>query len=261
MKTMYFCTKNQIIMSGHSKWSTIKRKKGAKDAARSKVFSKLIKEIQIAARLGGPDPEANPRLRLAIQNGKMENLPKENIERAIKKASGADSEAYEEVVYEGYGPHGVAIMVECTTDNTNRTVSNVRSYFNKFGGSLGKTGSLEYIFDQLGVFTFKKGKINLEDIELDLIDAGADDIETDEEYITVYCARENFGNMQKKLEDLKIDLENAGLKRIPNNTKTLSVAEFQSVMKLIDMLENDDDVQNVYHNIELTDELVASMDE
>jgi len=247
-------------MSGHSKWSTIKRKKGAKDAARSKVFSKLIKEIQIAARMGGGDADTNPRLRLAIQNGKAENLPKDNIERAIKKATGSESEAYEELVYEGYAPHGIAVMVECLTDNNNRTVANVRSYFNKYSGSLGKTGSLEFVFDQKGVFTIKKGKIALDDIELDLIDAGAEDIEVDDDFITVYCAREDFGNMQKKVEELKLDLENAGLKRIAKDTKELSVAEFQSAMKLIDMLENDDDVQNVYHNIELNDELMASQD-
>jgi len=247
-------------MSGHSKWSTIKRKKGAKDAARSKVFSKLIKEIQIAARMGGGDPDANPRLRLAIQNGKTENLPKENIERAIKKATGGESDNYEEIVYEGYAPHGVAIMVECLTDNNNRTVANIRSYFNKYSGSLGKTGSLEYVFDQKGVFVIKKGKIKLDDIELDLIDAGAEDIEVDEDEVTIYCTREDFGKMQKKIEELNLDLENAGLKRIAKDTKTLSVSEFQSVMKLIDLLENDDDIQNVYHNIELTEELIASID-
>jgi len=247
-------------MSGHSKWSTIKRKKGAKDAARSKVFSKLIKEIQIAARMGGGDPDANPRLRLAIQNGKTENLPKENIERAIKKATGGESDNYEEIVYEGYAPHGVAIMVECLTDNNNRTVANIRSYFNKYSGSLGKTGSLEYVFDQKGVFVIKKGKIKLDDIELDLIDAGAEDIEVDEDEVTIYCTREDFGKMQKKIEELNLDLENAGLKRIAKDTKTLSVSEFQSVMKMIDLLENDDDIQNVYHNIELTEELIASID-
>jgi len=248
-------------MSGHSKWSTIKRKKGAKDAARSKVFSKLIKEIQIAAKMGGPDPEGNPRLKMAIQNGKAENLPKDNIERAIKKASGADATNYEEVVYEGYAPHGIAVMVECTTDNTNRTVANIRSYFNKFNGSLGKTGSLGHIFDQKGVFTFKDGQKKLEDIELDLIDAGAEDIDTDEGYIEVSCAREDFGSLQKKFDELKIEIENAGLKRIPKDTKALTLAEFQSVMKLVDIIEEDDDVQNVYHNIELTDELLSSLED
>ncbi|MBT3423053.1 MAG: YebC/PmpR family DNA-binding transcriptional regulator [Bacteroidetes bacterium] len=247
-------------MSGHSKWSTIKRKKGAKDAARSKVFSKLIKEIQVAVKLGGIDPEANPRLRLALQNGKAENLPKENVERAIKKASGDDSTNYEEVNYEGYAAHGVAVFVECTTDNKLRTVANVRSYFNKYGGSLGKTGSLEYIFDQQGIFTFSAENLDVEEIELELIDAGAEDIELDDNYITVTSAREDFGSMQKKLDELNIEVENAGLKRIPNNTKELNVEDFQSVMKLIDLIEDDEDVQNVYHNIELTDELIESME-
>lgn len=248
-------------MSGHSKWSTIKRKKGAKDAARSKVFSKLIKEVQVAARLGGPDPEANPRLRMAIQNGKAENLPKENIDRAIKKATGDDAANYEEITYECYGQHGIAIYVECTTDNSNRTVANVRSYFNKFNGSLGKNGSLEFIFDHKGVFTFKTPEIDPEELELELIDAGAEEIEIDEEYITVTTAREDFGEVQKKLDSLNIEVENAGLKRIPTTTKKLTVDQFKAVMKLIDLLEDDDDVQNVYHNIELTDELIASMEE
>ena len=247
-------------MSGHSKWSTIKRKKGAKDAARSKVFSRLIKEIQIAVKLGGADPEGNPRLRLAIQNGKTENLPKDNIERAIKKASGADATNYEEVVYEGYATHGIAIMIECTTDNNNRTVANVRSYFNKYNGSLGKSGSLDFIFDQKGVFTFKEGQVDLEEIELDLIDAGAEEIESDGGYIEVICAREDFGKLQKKFDELKIEIENASLKRIPKDTKELTLSEFLSVMKLIDVIEDDDDVQNVYHNIELTDELLSSME-
>ncbi|MFC2114237.1 YebC/PmpR family DNA-binding transcriptional regulator [Bacteroidota bacterium] len=247
-------------MSGHSKWSTIKRKKGAKDAARSKVFSKLIKEIQIAVKLGGPDPDANPRLRLAIQNGKAENLPKENVDRAIKKASGDDGTQYEEVTYEGYAPHGVAVFVECTTDNTTRTVANVRSYFNKFNGSLGKNGSLEYLFDQKGIFTFRAGQMDVEDLELELIDAGAEDMEIDEGFITVTSAREDFGSIQKKLDELKIEVENAGLKRIPNTTKELGVEEFRSVMKLVDIIEDDDDIQNVYHNIELTEELINSME-
>ena len=247
-------------MSGHSKWSTIKRKKGAIDAKRSKIFSKLIKEISVAARMGGGDPEANPRLRLAIQNSKSENLPKENIERAIKKATGDDADNYDEVTYEGYAPHGVAVFVECMTDNTNRSVANVRSYFTKFNGSLGKNGSLEFIFDHKGVFTFKVPEMDMDELELELIDAGAEDIEVEEDFITVYTAREDFGNVQKKLDELNIEVDNAGLKRIPNNTKELNVEQFQSVMKLIDMLEEDDDVQEVYHNIEITDELMESIE-
>jgi len=247
-------------MSGHSKWSKIKRKKGATDAKRSKIFSKLIKEIQVAVKLGGPDPEANPRLRLAIQNAKGENVPKENIERVIKKASGDDTTVYSEVNYEGYAPHGVAVFVECTTDNTNRTVARIRSYFTKYNGSLGKTGSLEYIFDQKGIFTFKVPEMDTEELELELIDAGAEDIEIEDDYVTVTSAREDFGNIQKKIDELNIEVENAGLKRIPNNTKDLDEKEFLSVMKLIDVIDEDDDVQNVYHNIELTDELINALD-
>lgn len=247
-------------MSGHSKWSKIKRKKGVTDSKRSKVFSKLIKEIQVAVKLGGPDPDANPRLRLALQNGKGENLPKENVDRAIKKASSTDATDFAEITYEGYASHGIALFVECTTDNTNRTVANIRSYFNKFNGSLGKTGSLEFMFDHLGVFTFNlPPKMSSDDLELELIDAGADNIEYEDDFVTVTCNREHFGNLQKKLEAMKIDVKNAGLQRIPNTTKKLTPLEFQSVMKLIDIIEDDDDVQNVYHNIELTDELLQSL--
>lgn len=246
-------------MSGHSKWSKIKRKKGATDAKRSKIFSKLIKEISVAVKLNGPEPDSNPRLRLAIQNAKGENLPKENIERVIKKAGGDDTTVYSEITYEGYAPNGVALFIECTTDNTNRTVAKIRSYLTKYNGSLGKTGSLEYIFDQKGVFTFKLPEIDTDELELELIDAGAEDIEIDDNYITVTTAREDFGNVQKKLDELNIEVENAGLKRIPNNTKELSPNEFLSVMKLIDVMEEDDDVQEVYHNIELTDELISAM--
>ncbi|MEA3495852.1 MAG: YebC/PmpR family DNA-binding transcriptional regulator [Bacteroidota bacterium] len=246
-------------MSGHSKWSTIKRKKGANDAKRSKIFSKLVKEIQIATKMGGPDPDGNPRLRLVIQNSKSENLPKENIDRAIKKGSGDDGTTYEEVTFEGYGSHGVAIFVESTTDNNNRTVSNIRSYFTKFNGSLGKTGSLSHIFTQKGVFTFKVPEMDTDELELELLDY-AEEIEIEDGYITVTSAREDFGNIQKKLDELNIDIENAGLKRIPNMTKELSVSKFQSIMKLIDTIEEDDDVQEVYHDIELTDELVDSIE-
>ena len=247
-------------MSGHSKWSKIKRKKGTTDSKRSKVFSKLIKEIQVAVKLGGPDPDANPRLRMALQNGKSENLPRENVDRAIKKASGTDATDFAEITYEGYAAHGIALFVECTTDNTNRTVANIRSYFNKFNGSLGKTGSLEFMFDHLGVFTFAlPPKMNTDDLELELIDVGADNIDYDEDTVTVTCAREHFGNLVKKLESMKIEIKNAGLQRIPNTTKKLNPTEFQSVMKLIDIIEDDDDVQNVYHNIELTDELLQSL--
>jgi YebC/PmpR family DNA-binding regulatory protein len=247
-------------MSGHSKWSKIKRKKGATDSKRSKVFSKLIKEIQVAAKMGGPDPETNPRLRLAIQNGKSENLPKENIDRAIKKAAGEDNTQYTEVSYEGYAPHGVALYIECMTDNTNRTVANIRALFNKFNGSLAKTGSLSHIFDHKGIFSFPLPEMDKDELQLELIDAGAEDIDIEDNYVNVTSAREDFGRIQKKLEELKIEVENAGLQRIPVMTKKLTVTEFQSAMKLIDYIEDDDDVQNIYHNIEITEELESSLE-
>ncbi|HCI56183.1 MAG TPA: YebC/PmpR family DNA-binding transcriptional regulator [Bacteroidales bacterium] len=242
-------------MSGHSKWSTIKRKKGAADAKRGKIFTKIIKEITIAAREGGPDPELNPRLRLAIQNAKGANMPKDNIERAIKKAAGSEAANYVETTFEGYGPCGVAVFVECLTDNNNRTVSSIRATFNRHGGSLGTNGSLSFLFERKGVFTIKPEGINLDDLELELIDAGAEEIESDGERITVICAREDFGSINKKLHELGIEPEEAMLKRIPNETKKLDVESARKVLRFIEALEDDDDVQNVYHNLEMTDEL------
>lgn len=246
-------------MSGHSKWSKIKRKKGATDAKRSKIFSKLIKEVQVAVKMGGPDPDHNPRLRLAIQNAKSENLPKDNLDRAIKKASGDDNTHYSEITYEGYAAHGVALFIECTTDNTNRTVANIRAYFNKFNGNLGKTGSLVHIFDHKGIFNFPMPKMDPDDLQLELIDAGAEDIEIEDNYVTVTTAMQDFGKVQRKIDELDIAVDKAGLQRIPVITQKLTAAEYMSVMKLIDHLEDDDDVQNVYHNIELTDELASLM--
>jgi len=188
-------------MSGHSKWSTIKRKKGAADAKRGKLFTKLIKEISIAAREGGGDPDANPRLRLAIANAKGNNMPKDNIERAIKKATGSDADQYHETTYEGYASHGVAVFVECLTDNTNRTVSSVRSAFTKHGGSLGTNGSLEFIFDRKGVFSIELSEnVDEEEFTLEMIDAGAEDVTSEDGYLSVTCDMGDFGAIQKKLE-------------------------------------------------------------
>ncbi len=248
-------------MSGHSKWSTIKRKKGALDAKRSKMFTKVIKEITVAVKEGGSDEVANPRLRLAIANAKGINMPKDNVQRAINKAADKDSANFMEVTYEGYAPHGIGVFVECTTDNLQRTVSNVRSYFNKYGGSLGKNGSLSFVFDRKGVFIFPQNDIDLDELELDLIDAGAEDIEVDDGMITVTTAMEDFGNMVKKLEELNIETESAKLERIPNNLETLDVESAQKVLKLIDVIEDDDDVQNVYHNLEMTEELMSALEE
>jgi YebC/PmpR family DNA-binding regulatory protein len=246
-------------MSGHSKWSTIKRKKGAADAKRGKIFTKIIKEISIAAREGGGDAETNPRLRLAIQNAKGANMPKENIERAIKKAAGADAEHYSETTFEGYASSGIAIFIECLTDNNNRTVSAVRAAFNRHGGTLGTNGSLSFLFDRKGIFTIKNEGFNVEEIELELIDAGAEDFEIDGDTITVTCAVKDFGNLNKKLNDLGIEPEDAGLKRIPNDTKKLDLESAKKILRLVDTLEDDDDIQNVYHNLEMTDEIAAAL--
>jgi YebC/PmpR family DNA-binding regulatory protein len=248
-------------MSGHSKWSTIKRKKGAADAKRSKLFSKIVKDIYIAVKEGGNDPDANPRLRLAITNAKGVSMPKENILRAIKKGDDKDSAQIEELTYEGYAPHGIAIFLECTTDNQARTIANVRAIFNKYHGSLGKNGSLSFIFDRKGVFHFPIGDRDIEELELELIDAGAEEFEAEEGQLHITTAMEDFGNMMKKLEELQIEPELAELQRIPVNTETLSVDHAKSVLKIIDAFDEDEDVANVYHNLEMTTELEEALNE
>lgn len=241
-------------MAGHSKWANIKHRKGAQDAKRAKIFSRIVKEITVAAKESGPDPDANPRLRLAINNAKGVNMPKDNIQRAINKAS-ADDYHLDPENYEGYGPGGVAVFVECLTDNHNRTVSSIRSIFTKKGGSLGKNGSLEFVFDQKGVFQIEADKINMEEHELELIDGGAEDIEEANDLIIVTTAREDFGNMQKKLDDMGIEVKNAELQRIPNHTKETDLATAKQLLDMVETFEEDDDVQNVYHNLEMTEEL------
>jgi len=246
-------------MSGHSKWSTIKRKKGALDAKRGKKFTKIIKEIIIAAKEGVPDPESNARLRLAIQNAKGANMPKDNIERAIKKATGSDAESFVETTFEGYAHGGIAVFVECLTDNNNRTVAAVRAAFNKHGGNLGTNGSLSFLFERKGIFTMKSEGLSLEDFELEMIDAGAEEFEVDGDMVTITCAMEDFGNLNRKLMELKVEPEEAGLKRIPNDTKKLDIDSAKKVMRLVDVLEDDDDIQFVYHNLEMTDELAEAL--
>jgi YebC/PmpR family DNA-binding regulatory protein len=246
-------------MSGHNKWSTIKRKKGAIDAKRGKIFTKIIKEIIIAAKEGGGDPDTNARLRLAVQNAKGANMPKDNIERAIKKAVGADAESFIETSFEGYGPAGIAIFAECLTDNNNRTVASVRSVFNKYGGNLGTNGSLSFLFERKGVFTIKNEGFSIDDLELDIIDAGAEDIEVDGDTITITCAKEDFGSLNRKLNELGIVPEEAGLKRIPHETKKVDLESAKKVMRFIEVLEDDDDIQNVYHNLEISDELAKAL--
>ena len=246
-------------MSGHSKWSTIKRKKGAADAKRSKMFSRVSKEIQLAAKEGGPDPEMNPGLRLAISNAKGVNMPKDNIDRAISRAS-KEADSLQELTFEGYAPNGIAIFVECLTDNKNRTVSNIRAIFTRRGGSLGTNGSVAYMFDRKGVITIPKGDLDPEDFELEIIDAGVEEMELEGDVFIITTAMEDFGNVQKKLEALNVEPENAELQRIPHDTTQLEQNEALRVMKVIEDFEDDDDVQNVFHNLELTDSLVAAMD-
>ena len=249
-------------MSGHSKWANIKHRKGAQDAKRSKIFTRIIKEITVAVKEGGFAQETNPRLRTAMQNAKGANMPKDTIERTIKKASGADGTSYEEVTFEGYAPNGVAIFVECTTDNNNRTVADIRSYFSKCDGQLGTNGSLEFIFDRKGVFIISRDRItmDLEELEMKLIDAGLEELQQDDEAITIYCDFPEFSNMQKCLENLNIEIQNSEPQRIPNNTKTITAEDAKLVLKLLDLLEENDDVQQVFHNMELTDEILKTLD-
>lgn len=251
-------------MSGHNKWSTIKRKKGAADAKRSKAFSRVLKEITIAVKEGGSDINGNPRLRVAVNNAKGINMPKDNIERAINKAE-KEPESLQELTFEGYGPGGIAIFIEALSDNNNRTVSNVRSIFTKRNGSLGTNGSLSFLFAQKGVFTLnpeeiKKLGIDDEALELELIEGGAEDIDRDEEEVVVRTALEDFGAMQKRLEELGITPQNAELQRIPNDYKALPVEDALKVFRLVREFEDNDDVQSVYHNLEMTDELAAALE-
>jgi YebC/PmpR family DNA-binding regulatory protein len=218
-------------------------------------FTRIGKEIVMAVKDGGPHPETNSRLRTAIQNGKAVNMPKDRIDAAIKRAANKDENGYEEFVYEGYAQHGVAILIETATDNTNRTVANVRSYFNKTGGTLGKTGSLDFIFNRKSIFRFLPGERDLEELEFDLIDAGLEELylEADEEgndIAVVQTAFEDFGKMQKALEDLGVEVKSAKLERVALSTKSVTEEEAVDVFKLIDKLEEDDDVQAVYHNME-----------
>ena len=245
-------------MSGHNKWSKIKRQKGAADAKRSKAFSRILKEVTVAVKESGPDPDGNPRLRLLMQNAKGVNMPKDTLMRAISKASDKDSAALQELTFECYAPHGVALFIECLTDNNMRSVANVRSIMNKFGGTLGTNGSLGFIFDRKGVFVLpKKADMDMEMLEMELIDAGLEEMEVDEEYITLYTAMEDFGAMVKKLEDMKLDVENAELQRIPNTTKALDEESMRKVLKIVDLLEEDDDVQAVYHDMEIPEDFDA----
>ncbi len=216
----------------------------------ARVFTRIGKEITLAAKAGGPDPNNNPRLRLAIQNAKAENMPKENVERAIKKATDKDMKDYKEVVYEGKGPHGIAIVVETATDNPTRTVANVRSYFTKYGGSLGTTGMLDFMFDRKCSFQVEtKEGIDLEELELELIDYGVEEIFQEDESIMLFAEFSNFGPIQKYLEENDFNIKSFRFERIPNECKSITEEQQKDVDKLIERLEEDEDVTNVFHNM------------
>ena len=251
-------------MAGHSKWANIKHRKGAQDKKKAKEFTRALKDISVAVKEGGGgDPETNPTLRNAIANAKGINMPKDNIQRAIKKASGDDADDYQNVSFEGYGPHGIAMFIECTTDNQNRTVASVRSIFTKNDGSLGKNGSIDYLFEKKGVFVIDKSAVeqDLEELELELIEGGATEIQFDDELIYVYTEFTDFGMMSSKLEELEVETKNADIHRIPLNTITLEQQDAFKILDLIDKFEDDDDVKNVYHNMEITDEMMAAYQE
>jgi YebC/PmpR family DNA-binding regulatory protein len=240
-------------MSGHSKWATIKRKKAVLDSKRGKIFTKLIKEITIAARDGG-DPNGNPRLRLAVDNAKAQNMPLDNIERAIKKATGElEGVTYHELTYEGYGPAGIAILVEVATDNKNRTVAEVRHLFSKNGGSMGETGSVAWMFDRKGIITLPaEGKKEDEVMEI-VLNAGADDLTTEEDYFEVAATIESFETVRRTLVDKKFTVENASLQWIAKNLIEVKGEDAEKVVKLIESLEDLDDVQNVFSNADLAE--------
>jgi YebC/PmpR family DNA-binding regulatory protein len=239
-------------MSGHSKWATIRRKKGALDAKRGKLFTKLIKEITIAARDGGGDPNGNPRLRLAIDNAKAANMPADNIDRAIKKATGElEGAHYEEITYEGYAPAGIAVLVEVVTDNKKRTVAEVRHLFSKSGGNMGEAGSVAWMFERKGVLTLPRQNKTEDDMMEIVLDAGADDLQTEEEVFVVQTSVESFEPVRKALKEKKLEIENASLQWVAKNHITVSGEDAEKVMKLIEALEDNDDVQNVFSNADI----------
>jgi len=246
-------------MAGHSQFKNIMHRKGRQDAVRSKIFSKLGREITVATKMGAPDPAMNPRLRLAIQNAKAQSMPKDNIQRAINKASGGDSENYEEVRYEGYGPSGVAVIVEALTDNRNRTASTVRAAFTKSGGSLGETGSVGFMFNRVGEIIYPADKGSADDIMEAAIMAGAEDVTSDESGHTIYCAFEDIGDVSKALEEQLGEAESVKAIWKPTISAPVDEDNVQSVLKLIEVLDDDDDIQNVYANFEVDEELMAKL--
>ncbi|NWH05817.1 YebC/PmpR family DNA-binding transcriptional regulator [Desulfobacter latus] len=247
-------------MSGHSKWSTIKHKKGAADKKRAKIFTKLIKEITVAARMGGGDPMANPRLRHAIDSAKAQNMPKDNVDRAIKKGTGdMDGVNYEEIMYEGYGPGGVAVMVECLTDNKNRTIADVRYIFNKAGGNVGTDGCVSWMFDKKGVITISKENTD-EDILMEVaLDAGAEDIKDEGDSFDVLTAPEEFDAVKDAIDGAQITYEVAEISMVPQNTTAVSGKEAEQMIRFMEALDDCDDIQNFYTNADIPDEAFEAM--
>jgi YebC/PmpR family DNA-binding regulatory protein len=249
-------------MSGHSKWSTIKRKKGAADAKRGAIFTRIAKEIAIAAREGGGDPDTNFSLRLAIDKAKSSNMPKDNIERAIKRGTGEskDGVALEEVMYEGYAPHGVALMIETVTDNRNRAVADIRHVLTRFGGSMGETGSVAWQFTRASYFEFSSEGFDEDDIFMFAIEGGADDVSFDDGETEIVGPVEAYKTVGDQLRMAGIQVEDAGLRMVPNQELELGVEDTLKVMKVIEALEELDDVQNVYSNLQISDEILAKME-
>ena len=247
-------------MSGHSKWSTIKRKKGATDAKRGKIFTKLIKEITVAARMGGGDPDANPRLRTAIMAAKAENMPKDNIDRAIKKGTGAlEGVAYEEAFYEGYGPGGAAVLVESLTDNRNRTVADIRHIFSKLGGSLGEAGCVAWMFEKKGFFVFEKDAVEEETLMEAVLDAGAEDIRDEESTFEVITAPEDFEAVKRALQEKGLDYALGEITMLPQGTVKLEDKHAEQMLRLMDSLEDSDDVQKVYSNFDISEKTLETL--
>jgi YebC/PmpR family DNA-binding regulatory protein len=246
-------------MAGHSQFKNIMHRKGRQDAVKAKMFSKLAREITVAAKMGTPDPDMNPRLRLAVIAARAQSMPKDNIQRAINKASGGDAENYDEVRYEGYGPGGVALIVEALTDNRNRTASNVRAAFTKAGGALGETNSVSFMWDRVGEVVYPASAGDAEKVMDAAIEAGADDVQSDEEGHTILCAFENIGEVSKALEAALGEAESVKTIWKPQNNVPVDEERAQSLLRLVSVLEDDDDVQNVYANFEVDDETMAKL--
>ena len=246
-------------MAGHSKWANIQHRKGRQDAVRSKLFSKLAKEITVAAKMGDPDPEKNPRLRLAVKEAKSVSVPKDVIERAIKKSQGGDAESYDEIRYEGYGPGGVAVIVEAMTDNRNRTASTVRSTFTKCGGSLGETGSVSFMFDRMGQILFPLAVGDEDAVMMAALEAGAEDVESNEDGHVIFCLDTDLNEVSNALEVALGESESAKLIWRPQTTTALDLEGMEKLMKLIETLEDDDDIQRVTANFEVSDEIMAAL--